>query len=182
MFAIRSGACASKSVLRRTIASSVAKLNAAQDLTHVVVEEKKDISSMDQLLRVVSESARQFLLQSLCKPSCYRERIQSCTLQVTQTLVYMRLYFSLPSYSSAMPMRSQIPWSEALLNSASKTEPPETQSTAPLAPNLVPRRMQDSYTELTLPFGSSSQLLEQYTNASGGIRTGKSVPNLFSEI
>jgi acyl-coenzyme A thioesterase 9 len=36
--------------------------------------------------------------------------------------------------------------------------------------------MQDSYTELILPFGSSSQLLEEYTNASGGIRTGKYVP------
>ncbi len=59
----RSGVCPSKSILRRTITSSVAKLNAAQDLTHAVVEEKKDISSMDQLLRVVSESSRQFSLQ-----------------------------------------------------------------------------------------------------------------------
>ncbi|KJA15154.1 hypothetical protein HYPSUDRAFT_149535 [Hypholoma sublateritium FD-334 SS-4] len=40
--------------------------------------------------------------------------------------------------------------------------------------------MQDSYTELTLPFGSSSQLLEQYTNASGGIRTGKLMEHLDS--
>ena len=35
--------------------------------------------------------------------------------------------------------------------------------------------MTDSYTELVLPFGSSPELLEKYTNASGGIRTGKYV-------
>lgn len=114
-------------------------------------------------------------------PSRYREGIQSRILQVAQNLYCIRLCFSLSAHSSAMPMRSQIPWSETLLNSASKTVPPAAQSRAPLAPNLVPRRMQDSYTELTLPFGSSSQLLEQYTNASGGIRTGKLVHNLSSE-
>jgi len=38
---------------------------------------------------------------------------------------------------------------------------------------LVPRSMGDSYSELILPFGSSSELIEQYTNVSGGIRMGK---------
>jgi acyl-coenzyme A thioesterase 9 len=33
--------------------------------------------------------------------------------------------------------------------------------------------MHDSYCEVLLPFASSPQLLEQYMNASGGIRTGK---------
>jgi acyl-coenzyme A thioesterase 9 len=33
--------------------------------------------------------------------------------------------------------------------------------------------MNDSYCEILLPFASSPQLLEQYTNALGGIRTGK---------
>jgi acyl-coenzyme A thioesterase 9 len=33
--------------------------------------------------------------------------------------------------------------------------------------------MHDSYCELVLPFKSSPEFLEQYTNASGGIRTGK---------
>ncbi|XP_006461487.1 hypothetical protein AGABI2DRAFT_151226 [Agaricus bisporus var. bisporus H97] len=33
--------------------------------------------------------------------------------------------------------------------------------------------MGDSYSEVVLPFGSSPELMEQYTNASGGIRTGK---------
>ena len=33
--------------------------------------------------------------------------------------------------------------------------------------------MHDSYCEVVLPFKSSREFLEQYTNASGGIRTGK---------
>jgi acyl-coenzyme A thioesterase 9 len=33
--------------------------------------------------------------------------------------------------------------------------------------------MHDSYCELVLPFKTSPEFLEQYTNASGGIRTGK---------
>ena len=44
-----------------------------------------------------------------------------------------------------------------------------------LEAKLPPRHMNDSYSELILPFGSDPQLLEQYTNASGGIRMGKSV-------
>lgn len=76
-------------------------------------------------------------------------------------------------------MRSQILWSEALLNSTSKAEQqPETPPAPPLYAELPSRKMQDSYTELTLPFGSSSALLEQYTNASGGIRTGKQVTDI----
>jgi len=35
------------------------------------------------------------------------------------------------------------------------------------------RHMHDSYCEVILPFRSSREFLEQYTNASGGIRTGK---------
>lgn len=61
-------------------------------------------------------------------------------------------------------------WSESLT---------PTLGTPPSAPDAspqttIPRRIQhDSYSELILPFGSSPQLLEQYMNASGGIRTGK---------
>lgn len=33
--------------------------------------------------------------------------------------------------------------------------------------------MHDSYCEILLPFASDPQLLEQYTNASGGLRVGK---------
>ncbi|KAF8064151.1 Thioesterase/thiol ester dehydrase-isomerase [Lyophyllum atratum] len=40
--------------------------------------------------------------------------------------------------------------------------------------------MHDSYSELILPFGSSSQLMEEYINASGGIRMGKLMEHLDS--
>lgn len=39
--------------------------------------------------------------------------------------------------------------------------------------HAIHRNMHDSYCELVLPFKSSPEFLEQYTNASGGIRTGK---------
>ncbi|KZV64632.1 Thioesterase/thiol ester dehydrase-isomerase [Peniophora sp. CONT] len=40
--------------------------------------------------------------------------------------------------------------------------------------------MHDSYTEVLLPFASDGALFEQYTNASGGIRTGKLLEHLDS--
>lgn len=74
-----------------------------------------------------------------------------------------------------MPMRIPILWSEALLSSqkGSSSQVPQTGSiTAEVS--LTPRNMHDSYSEFVLPFGTSKELLEKYTNASGGIRTGKS--------
>ncbi len=40
--------------------------------------------------------------------------------------------------------------------------------------------MQDSYCEIQLPFASSPEFLENYTNASGGIRTGLLMEHLDS--
>jgi acyl-coenzyme A thioesterase 9 len=40
--------------------------------------------------------------------------------------------------------------------------------------------MYDSYSELVLPFASNTQLFEEYTNASGGLRTGKLMEHLDS--
>ncbi|KAH7921130.1 Thioesterase/thiol ester dehydrase-isomerase [Leucogyrophana mollusca] len=40
--------------------------------------------------------------------------------------------------------------------------------------------MHDTYSEITLPFASSPHLLEQYTNASGGLRTGMLMEHLDS--
>jgi acyl-coenzyme A thioesterase 9 len=75
-----------------------------------------------------------------------------------------------------MPLRSPILWSEALLQpSLSEPSPPS----APPPPTLA-RPMHVSYSETTLPFASSPELLEQYTNASGGIRTGKLLEHLDS--
>ena len=54
---------------------------------------------------------------------------------------------------------------------------PQTEKAVEAAPIQKPhathRNMHDSYCELVLPFASSPEFLEQYTNASGGIRTGK---------
>ncbi|KXN85191.1 Acyl-coenzyme A thioesterase 9, mitochondrial [Leucoagaricus sp. SymC.cos] len=83
-----------------------------------------------------------------------------------------------PAYHRIVPTRTPILWSEALLNAA-----PRQTREAPLNSHeepLVPRSMGDSYSELVLPFGSSSELMEQYTNASGGIRTGKLMEHLDS--
>lgn len=78
-----------------------------------------------------------------------------------------------------VPMRSNGLWSEALaMPDSPDAHPlelvPGAQST------LVPRRMHDSYCEITLPFASNPQLLESYTNASGGIRTGLLMEHLDS--
>jgi acyl-coenzyme A thioesterase 9 len=71
-------------------------------------------------------------------------------------------------------MRTPVLWSETLLNTAREhTKDTGTKQTS--RDPLIPRNMHDSYAELVLPFGSSSQLLEEYTNATGGIRTGKRV-------
>ncbi|KAI0297016.1 hypothetical protein B0F90DRAFT_1875853 [Multifurca ochricompacta] len=40
--------------------------------------------------------------------------------------------------------------------------------------------MHDSYTEIILPFHSDPHLLDQYTNTSGGLRTGKLFEHLDS--
>ncbi|KAL9710573.1 hypothetical protein Ac2012v2_006111 [Leucoagaricus gongylophorus] len=82
-----------------------------------------------------------------------------------------------PAYHRIMPLRTPIPWSEALLHPV-PCQAKEVVS-HPDEP-LVPRSMGDSYSELVLPFGSSSELIEQYTNALGGIRMGKLMEHLDS--
>jgi acyl-coenzyme A thioesterase 9 len=69
-------------------------------------------------------------------------------------------------------MRTPVLWSEALLNAAPRKDK-QVPSPVTQEEPLVPRSMGDSYSELLLPFGSSVELMEQYTNASGGIRMGK---------
>jgi acyl-coenzyme A thioesterase 9 len=79
-----------------------------------------------------------------------------------------------------MPMRTPILWSEALLKQTVPESAPSGSGFAPpafsdLEDPLRPRNMHDSHSELILPFGSEFEILEQYTNASGGVRTGKCV-------
>ena len=71
-----------------------------------------------------------------------------------------------------VPLRIPVLWSEALLNAARKS-PSDPKGEMGSPEPLVPRNMHDSYSEIILPFGSSSRVMEEYTNASGGIRTGK---------
>ncbi|OCH88958.1 Thioesterase/thiol ester dehydrase-isomerase [Obba rivulosa] len=86
-----------------------------------------------------------------------------------------------PAHHSVLPIRSKILWSEALLRSSLPDASP-TSSSTPAKPrdHLEPRHMHDSYCELVLPFASSPEVLEQYTNASGGIRTGMLLEHLDS--
>ncbi|KAA1475712.1 Thioesterase/thiol ester dehydrase-isomerase [Dentipellis sp. KUC8613] len=75
-----------------------------------------------------------------------------------------------------VPMRGSSSWAQALLDASREDDPVPHVLQEP----LPPRTMQDSYTEIFLPFASSPELLEQYTNASGGIRTGKLLEHLDS--
>ncbi|KDR74111.1 hypothetical protein GALMADRAFT_250901 [Galerina marginata CBS 339.88] len=86
------------------------------------------------------------------------------------------------AFHNVVPMRNPVLWSEALLHATGKheTHPAVETPKVPTKAPLTPRRMHDSYTELVLPFGTSSQLLEKYTNASGGIRFGKLMEHLDS--
>ncbi|KAI0742690.1 Thioesterase/thiol ester dehydrase-isomerase [Daedaleopsis nitida] len=88
---------------------------------------------------------------------------------------------------SVLPVRSKGLWSEAL-NKFAGLPPTQPGSSSPASPSagpagareLTPRRMHDSYCEILLPFASSPELLENYTNASGGIRTGLLMEHLDS--
>ncbi|EGO02867.1 hypothetical protein SERLA73DRAFT_176301 [Serpula lacrymans var. lacrymans S7.3] len=87
-----------------------------------------------------------------------------------------------PAYHNIMPLRKPMLWSEALLNATSSPETSEgpTPAIPASSDSLPPRKMHDSYTQFTLPFASSPELLEQYTNASGGLRTGMLMEHLDS--
>ena len=76
-------------------------------------------------------------------------------------------------------MRSRVKWLDTLHSS------PKASSSAAPAPSsatqdLTPRTMADSYYEMILPFASSPDMLETYTNTTGGIRTGMLMEHLDS--
>lgn len=76
---------------------------------------------------------------------------------------------------SVVRPRPHVFWSDALLNMKSESKSENASEVAPVLhkPHASRRNMHDSYCEVVLPFKSSPEFLEQYTNASGGIRTGK---------
>lgn len=68
-----------------------------------------------------------------------------------------------------------------LLDSSRHPETPlQSSPSEPTRVERVTRHMHDSYTQIDLPFASSPELLEQYVNAWGGIRTGKLMEHLDS--
>jgi hypothetical protein len=139
------------------------------------VEETEDIKELDRLLRTVSElyitaiTARTYPThpESRANPS-YKAYV--CHLSSSHSLF---IGFS------ALPVRESIPWAQALLDQAHTADQTDHARPHELL-NLPPRSMHDSYTETMLPFASDPQLFEQYTNASGGIRTGKLFEHLDS--
>ncbi|KAF8598813.1 Thioesterase/thiol ester dehydrase-isomerase, partial [Ceratobasidium sp. AG-I] len=81
-----------------------------------------------------------------------------------------------PAYSTFMPMRSSTSWKEILDTANAEAnrvaqQPADPQGKHEDAP-LPGRHMHDSYTQIELPFASNPALLEQFTNAGGGLRTG----------
>ncbi|KAJ4001152.1 Thioesterase/thiol ester dehydrase-isomerase [Lentinula boryana] len=91
-----------------------------------------------------------------------------------------------PRFESIMPMRIPSLWAEARLAIAHEEEARSSVATnfhtslESLTDNLPPRNMHDSYTQFILHFSSDPNLLEEYVNASGGIRTGKLMEHLDS--
>ena len=87
------------------------------------------------------------------------------------------------SFYRVVPVRSKGLWSETL-NKLSIPEDSKTPGSAGPSSHWkhdpVPRLMHDSYCEIRLPFASSPELLDNYTNASGGIRTGLLMEHLDS--
>jgi acyl-coenzyme A thioesterase 9 len=69
-------------------------------------------------------------------------------------------------------------WIESLSGSPDSPSSASPALASALDPS-VPRRMHDSYSELTLPF-ASSPALDQYINATGGLRMGKLMEHLDS--
>lgn len=86
-----------------------------------------------------------------------------------------------PALRSVMPMRSPQLWVESLRESrSSPASTPDLSGATKSTSTLPPRTMSHSYSEFILPFASDPAVLEQYTNARGGIRTGKLMEDLDS--
>jgi acyl-coenzyme A thioesterase 9 len=79
-----------------------------------------------------------------------------------------------PSHYHAVPMRNPPPYS------SKPSAAPGSLTPASYEASLPARRIHDSYSEITLPFGSNPELLEEYVNPTGGLRTGMLMEHLDS--
>lgn len=88
-----------------------------------------------------------------------------------------------PAHVKDIPMRSKLLWAESGVVDSVNGETAHKHDDAPLKTLYdpkIPRRMTDSYCEIVLPFSEEPDLVDRYTNASGGIRTGKLMEHLDS--
>ncbi|KEP52668.1 acyl-CoA thioester hydrolase [Rhizoctonia solani 123E] len=77
-----------------------------------------------------------------------------------------------PAYSTFTPVRNSTSWKDILAKSSEEANLVAQQPAVREEIPLEPRHMHDSYTQVELPFASNPALLEQFTNAGGGLRTG----------
>ncbi|THH07251.1 hypothetical protein EW145_g3509 [Phellinidium pouzarii] len=140
-------------------------------------------ASKVRLSRHFSNScARSSLQSSVTKGDSTEAQVETHDVTTIDKLLKDVRSRSNPAYRSIMPMRSNRPWSQTLLKSSLDTAEKEAESRGlpTNASELPPRHMHDSYSQIDLPFASSPELLEQYVNAWGGIRTGKLMEHLDS--
>jgi len=137
-------------------------------------EESENVQNMDKLLNAVRQYNEYV---HLLVP-----RIENDVFQVTgppgvnreHTVFLLRPTVSALTHARVVRPQPHVFWSDALLNMKSQSKTEKAVESAPVEkPQATHRHMHDSYCEVILPFKSSREFLEQYTNASGGIRTGK---------
>ncbi|KAF8556736.1 Thioesterase/thiol ester dehydrase-isomerase [Imleria badia] len=137
-------------------------------------------------VQVVPSTTIRYLSSS---PSAESADTQLTEVQATSETQYVKAMDTLlkavrarsnPAYRNIIPLRKSMLWSETLLNSSSAPEPIGHTMPIPSQESLPPRNMHDTYTQINLPFKSSPELFEQYTNAYGGLRTGMLMEHLDS--
>ena len=103
-----------------------------------------------------------------------------CSAQIVSKHTHILMPLHTNISCSIIPVRSPRLWSESIHEASLKHPAALAAPNAPISLSLQDRRMHDSFSELTLPFSSSSELLEQYINANGGLRTGRLIEHLDS--
>ncbi|KAH7339912.1 HotDog domain-containing protein [Rhizoctonia solani] len=97
---------------------------------------------------------------------------ETATVESIDNLLSIVRRRSNPAYSTFTPVRNSTSWKDILAKSSEEANLVAQQPVAQEEAPLQPRHMHDSYTQVELPFASNPALLEQFTNAGGGLRTG----------
>lgn len=174
--------------LSRSFIASVAVHNSSEATLHRstelgAAEETQNIATMDRLMKTFRESP------TPCLQASELNYLTQATVQTRHTnrgfsvLLYAgSVRVRRLNVDSILPVRSKGLWSETLSKLAiiEQADRPHGPTGAALMRALEPRKMHDSYCEIVLPFASSPEMLDAYTNASGGIRTGLLMEHLDS--